>query len=399
MNGNRADIREAARRKRSGGATMITVLVAMVALIAASALAIDVGMIWTARTQVQNAADAGALAAGRHLIETDPASVTLSESQTAAIGQAGLNRAPTTSSVSVAAEDVVFGNWDPDTRTFDTAVDLTDPDAVTGVQVTARLDDANNRAVPAFMSRVLGRSEFTVSATATSYLGFAGSFGPGEVELPIAIDCCKLKGSDCSQDYCASIETPPNSCSLVEPQAEGENTVSCLEFYNTPDQNACWTEFSDSDAGISTASMLDIIEAGNRYAVDTSTSIFVDNGTKVPVIGEIQDRFQKIGKYESMEGPQDRYEPVHSPPVPDSWVVSLPVIECQSDTHCATGSPARMVGVVCFEIREISVTPDKIIRGRFLCPADDLWDECEGGLGKSGGLDFGIRADIPVLVR
>jgi hypothetical protein len=91
--------------------------------------------------------------------------------------------------------------------------------------------------------------------------------------------------------------------------------------------------------------------------------------------------------------------PVHTPPEPDSWVVSLPVIECQSDGHCAGGTAAQMVGVVCFELREVTVTPEKIIRGRFLCPGDPLWSECDGGIGRSGGLDFGIRADIPVLVR
>jgi hypothetical protein len=265
--------------------------------------------------------------------------------------------------------------------------------------VTARLDGSNNSTVPAVMSRVVGRQEFTVTATATSYLGFQGNAEPGEVELPIAIDCCKLKGSDCRQDYCTSIETPPNSCSLVEPQDEGANTVSCLEFYATADQNACWTEFSDHDPGVNTSSLIDVVRSGNTHEVDTSSTIFVDNGTKVPVIGEIQDRFMGTGGYVGNGKGVDRYEPVHSPPVPDSWVVSLPVIECQSGDHCAGGTAAKMVGVVCFELREITLTPDKIIRGRFLCPTDPLWKECDGGLGKTGGLDFGIRADIPVLVR
>jgi Flp pilus assembly protein TadG len=385
--------------RQSQGVAMIVVLVALVALFAVSALAVDVGMIWVARTQVQNAADAGALAAGRNLIDKDPVAVTLSESQAAAIGQAALNRAGPTTSVNVATADVVFGNYDLDSRTFDTSVDLTDPDVVTGVQVTARLDGVNNDKVPALLSRVLGRDSFTVTATATAYLGYRGSVGPGEVELPIAIDCCKLKGSDCRQDFCETIATPPNSCSLVEPQTEGGNTVSCLEFASTPEQNACWTEFSAHSPGVNTASLLDVVDSGNSYEVDSSSKIYVDNGTKVPVIGEILDRFKGTGGYVGNASGTDRYAPVHTPPEPDSWVVALPVIECQSGDHCAGGTPAQMVGVVCFELREITVTPDKIIRGRFLCPGDPLWSECDGGLGRSGGLDFGIRADIPVLVR
>ena len=58
-----------------------------------------------------------------------------------------------------------------------------------------------------------------------------------------------------------------------------------------------------------------------------------------------------------------------------------------------------MKGAVCVEIREVVVTPDKIIRARFLCPTDPLYDECDLGPTGSGGLNFGLRADIPVLVE
>ena len=175
--------------------------------------------------------------------------------------------------------------------------------------------------------------------------------------------------------------------------------MSCLEFHNTSDQNACWTEFDDSSPSISTADLRKIVEAGNEYEVDTSTHMYVDNGDKTPVIGEISDKFLGDGKYMGKAAGKDRYAPIHTPEQPDSWVVALPVVECQTDTHCAGGSPAQLVGVVCFELREVTVTPDKIIRGRFLCPTDPLFDECDLGPLDSGGLDFGLRADFPVLVR
>ncbi len=87
----------------------------------------------------------------------------------------------------------------------------------------------------------------------------------------------------------------------------------------------------------------------------------------------------------------------------DSWVVGLPVVECQDADHCAKGLPADVKGFVCLEIREIAVTPDKVIRVNFLCPDlhPDEYAQCKEGLGLStgGGDPFGIRADIPVLVR
>lgn len=382
------------------GSVMITVLVALVALIAAAALAVDGGLVLAARTQLQNAADASALSAARSMIDPSGPSVTLGDATAAAVAQGAQNFAASTAAISVLAGDVTYGSWDLAARTLDTGVDQTDPNLVNAVRVETRLDASTTGPLPAFLARVMNRNEFDVRADATAYLGYAGSFAPGVVELPIAIDCCKLSGPSCDQDYCSTIASnPPNSCALVDPQTSGANTVSCLEFANTSDQNACWTEFDGQDPSINTSDMLDIVQNGQVQEISTDEPIYIDNGTKVPVIGEINDRFLGQGGYVGAAEGTDRYTPIHSPPIPDSWVVGLPVIECQSSVHCATGSPMKVVGAVCFEVREITVTPDKIIRGRFICESDALFDECDLGLTRSGGQNFGIRADIPVLVQ
>jgi hypothetical protein len=75
------------------------------------------------------------------------------------------------------------------------------------------------------------------------------------------------------------------------------------------------------------------------------------------------------------------------------------VVECQTGIYCSNGSETEIVGFVCFEVREVETVPGKIIRGRFLCPTEPLFEaECDITTG-SGGDDFGIRADIPVLVQ
>ena len=51
--------------ERQRGVTTIVVVTALLALLACGALAIDVGLIWESRTQIQNASDASALAAAR----------------------------------------------------------------------------------------------------------------------------------------------------------------------------------------------------------------------------------------------------------------------------------------------------------------------------------------------
>ena len=53
---------EGAERSRLQGAAMLTVVVALMALLAAASLAVDVGLLLAARTQLQNAVDASAMA-------------------------------------------------------------------------------------------------------------------------------------------------------------------------------------------------------------------------------------------------------------------------------------------------------------------------------------------------
>jgi Flp pilus assembly protein TadG len=386
------------RRRRERGAAMLTALVALVALLAMASLAIDGGAMWTARSQMQNSVDSAALAAAANMIDVDAVATTLPAGRAAALARGGAHDAVSTDSISVQPADVIFGNWDMAARTFDPGVDQSDPYLVNSVDVTARLDDVDNDRVPAFLSRVIGRTGFTASASATAYLGFAGSVAPGYIELPVAIDCCKLKGPNCEQPYCPAAETnPPNPCALEDPQDEGATTVSCLEFHSTSEQNACWTAFDGDSASINTPNLTDIVNNGNPDDVSTSEPVYVDNGTKTPVIKDIKDRMMGDGAFAGDPHGEDRYLPKDG--VQDSWVVGLPVVECQTGINCAGGSPMDIVGFVCFEIREITVTPDKIIRGRFLCETDPLFEICDVGTTVTGGLDFGIRADIPVLVR
>jgi hypothetical protein len=376
---------------------MIVILVALTTLIAAAALAIDTGAIWSGRTQLQAATDAAALAAARNMIAKSPPSVTTAAAAAAAVDIASHNETISNDTVTIQPSNLTFGRWDLDARHLDTSVDLSVPEQVTGVEVTARLDGVDNQPVPAFLSRVLGFENFDVEARATAYLGFAGDVVPGEVDLPIVIDCCAISGPDCSSDFCDTIASPPNPCPLQQPQDEGATTVTCLEFHSTPEQNACWTEFDGEDPSINTSDLSDIVQDGNPQQIGAGDPIFLDNGDKTPVIRDIRDRFQGWGAFNGNPAGTDRYPPING--TMDSWVVGLPVVECQTDAHCAGGDTFEIVGFVCVEIREVNVTPEKIIRARFLCPTDPLFTECDLGTTGTGGDDFGYRADIPVLVR
>jgi hypothetical protein len=298
--------------------------------------------------------------------------------------------------------DLEIGSWDLPGRQFTPLPGENDPFRVNALRVRARLDaEGANGPVPAFLSRVLGRRSFDVRTEAVAYLGFAGSAPPGTIDLPIVIDCCKLRGADCNQDYCASTETPPNACSLeLNPQAhDTPDSVSCLEFHPTGEQNACWTEFGH-DSSVDTNEMTEIVESGVHFELAVGEEYYLDNGTKKPVIDAIDDRFRGQGEWAGGNGAGvDRYAPLDGEA--DSWVVRLPVVECQTGVHCATGTESAIVGLVCFEIREVHVTPDKEIRGRFLCAErnPELFEDCAMGGSRPGGPDYSVRADLPVLVR
>ncbi len=398
------NVRRGIRRlEDESGVGMVIVVVALVALLGLSALAIDVGMVWASRTQLQNAVDAAALAAAADMIDLNPDAVNIPNGEVAAISLAGLNKAVPTTSVVVDSAGIEFGLWDTDSRTLDTSVDLTDPDQVTGVQVTAQLDGTLNSPVPAVMARVLGINSFDVGAVATAYLGYAGSMGPGEMELPLATDCCALNGAECSSSYCPNGVAPkPNECPLDNPQGPdidaGNPTVSCIDFSPTQDQSGCWTVFSPSSPNVNANDLRDIVNFGfpQEISVDTMKT-YLDNGDKTPVIAAIYNKFQGEGVFEGNPYGYDRYTPFDG--VKDSWVTRIAVTECQDADHCAGGSPAKIKGFVCMEIREVHVTPEKIIKVKFLCPGNSLFQDYCAGPGGSGGENFGIRATIPLLVR
>ena len=76
----------------------------------------------------------------------------------------------------------------------------------------------------------------------------------------------------------------------------------------------------------------------------------------------------------------------------------MAIIECQNPGDgCAGGDPQHIVGFLCMDIREIIVTPDKLIKGDFLCSTDSRCNM--KGFGPGGTIAGTISADYPVLVN
>jgi hypothetical protein len=273
------------------------------------------------------------------------------------------------------------------TRTFTPLPGNTDPDVVRSVRVATRRDNTVNGPVGTILGRAMGVDSISVNTDAIAYWGFAGSGGPGVVDLPIAIDCCSVSGSragaTCSENYCQFIKNSvPNPCLL----STGE-TTSCLQFKSNTEQNACWSAFKTDSSSVSTPDMKDIITGGNPVEIGAEP-IYIDNGTKTPVVQDIKNRFDAEGI--DLSDPPDGTK--------DSWIITLPIIECQNPGDgCASGVPQYIKGFLCMDIREVIVTPDKIIKGDFICPTDPRCDI--SGFGPGGSIAGSISADYPVLVN
>jgi len=134
--------------KRERGSTIVFVALAMVVILGFSALAIDLGVVATARNQLQSAVDAAALAGASGLIVSE------NEAQERAIAFAGLN--------DCINEPVII-----------TAADVTFPNA-SQVRVEA------NHEIDLYFARVLGNNTADIFAEAVAELGTLS--GSGEVK-------------------------------------------------------------------------------------------------------------------------------------------------------------------------------------------------------------------------
>ncbi|MEM9351774.1 MAG: TadG family pilus assembly protein [Planctomycetota bacterium] len=139
--------REARNERR--GVIVILAAIMLVMVLSMVAFAVDIGFMMVIRTQLQVAADSGAMAAGNALyLEADEIKALARDYVTE--HSAGGRK------VTDGEADIEFGIWDVDTDTFTPSADVGN-----ALRVTARRTDA-----PFFFARVMGKQDFTMEAEA-----------------------------------------------------------------------------------------------------------------------------------------------------------------------------------------------------------------------------------------
>ena len=184
------------------GALLVWAAICLVVVISFLAFSLDYGYIVVTESELQNAADAGALSAVNALSDGRDAVVAAAEEWVAK------NTAAGEAVALVTEEDVELGYWDKDTATF-TVIPAGSPQVLNAVRVTCRRTSARENSLKLFFAPILGvdRADLTVSAIASAksrdymvVIDCSGSMTKQTDEDEVAADLLALGLSDGGDD-------------------------------------------------------------------------------------------------------------------------------------------------------------------------------------------------------
>jgi Flp pilus assembly protein TadG len=439
---NTKDYLPSSENQYESGAILIVITVLLMVFLAFTALAVDIGYLYVIRNELQNAADAGALAGARRLYVDDGSQIDPAANQVAsdtAIANFSMNIAVEVQDPLSNNGDVQRGHWSFATETF-TPNDSLAPVNLWGV-TTAELDAntdfinavrvlVRREAIPAksFFSNLLGYDSFAVGAEAIAYIGFVGGTDEDQVDLPIAI-CQESIQSGPDGGYDCATGRMLNSSGSTTTNTGG------------------WSNFSQEPC--ETASVPTVRPYTSCGPTDTPALKFdVGMGT----VGGVQDTiYRDVRDCWLVSAPSYLPDPSGDPIPNGFWNATLPVIECPGNNvgNCAVLVGAVNVNVVwikqsgadpnwldiplvmedwtCAHYGPTVTTDELTLEQRIECWQSftshfglHTWDDVEVGTlsssdilktiffapdcsfhdpqGLTGGKNFGILAEIPVLV-
>ena len=309
------------------GVTAIIVALTLFVFAGLAALAVDLGHLYVVSNELKNAADAGALAGARFLLDDDGNINTQANrlAYEAAIANASEKLPVEVNDYSSNTGDVQRGHWSFTTRTFtpnassDQAdlgnrsfldLDL-DTGLINAVRVVARRE---SNPAASYFARIFGYENFGLVRESVAYLGFAGSLGPFDVDLPIAI---------CEQSI---VQNGVYTCNVGRLISSG-NVVSNHE-------TGGWTDFNqvgDPCQGGTNADLVKdlIASGGNPKGLKLGRDMATNGGAIEAAFNKLYDKWKKETNCER------------------PWQVTLPVVECPNNNM---GTCQEMVGAVTVNI-------------------------------------------------
>ena len=323
------------RVKDQRGVAAVVVALLIVILIGVAALAVDIGHLLVVRNELQNAADAGALAGARFLYLPDDVGEYVNENANQIAYDAAIANRSEGSLVEALwaggnTGDVERGHWSFTTRTFipddndyyTHVWDLSpeelnaEPNFINAIRVRARRQVTP---VASFFARIFGYENFSASAEAVAYLGYAGTLGPEEVNQPMAI--CK-EGLSVDQVY---------SCT--------NGWMMSMGAYVAGEEAGGWTDFNqDNPNGTNPFTVTSLVsQRSNPDSIILGQPMGMNGGDIPSAFTSLRNLWMNI---------TDKERP---------WVLALRVIECPGNN---LGPSERVVGTVVVDIYWITGEDD-----------------------------------------
>ncbi len=295
---------------RQRGLSIVLMSIALLMLMAFAALAIDGGNLYVAKNELQNAADAGALAGARELYEDDGSAINTGADDIAVeVAVANYSQGE-----AVEVFSAQRGHWSFTTRTFTanpstdvvdlfgkTAAELDlDPNFINAVEVITQREATP---VEAFFGTVLGFDNYNSAARAVAYIGYAGTLLPEDLDQPIAL------------------------CQDALLNASGEYDCSVGRFIPANGDTGGWTNFQQNVDGAANANEIKelVCGDGNPETLHYGEPMQTTNG-------QVHTAFKAL--YDCWQEATDQTEP---------WNMTLPVIDCPDGS---VGPTNTLVGAV-----------------------------------------------------
>lgn len=342
----------------SRGAAAVMVALTLTVLLAMGAAAIDIGHALVARNELQNAADAAALAGARTLgiayegmTLAQMATYTLTGGDQAAIVAAAqttsaLNQAAAVN-VSVNAADVQVGLWNAATKTFTPTVNQP-----RSVRVVTHRDGSANGPISTFLGNVVGMPSVNVSAAATAELTAISSTPPGALDLPVAISELFFSQFGCG-----------DSIQLYPSNGTPQSCAGFTTFLQTPSNDNAMRNILNG--------MID----GTYQTPPTTAGVdqlqFTNGTLSNPTWNALRNLFLQ-------KSAETGY-----------WDALVPVYQ---GGDCSPSGAIPIVGYANVRITDVQGPPTHTVTGNVSCPL------FQGG-GAGGGPSFGVFTTLPGLVE
>ncbi len=355
------------------GAVLILVAAGLVMFLVFVALALDIGYALVVKNELQNVADAAALAGARYMGFTyegktyqEQADFTFTRAEIVAPTQAvSLDNKGGNLPINMLDADIEIGKWNSGSRTLYDIGNMNMPDAV---RVRARRDTTANGPISTFFARIFGVNTADVTSTATAALTGQGTAEEGGLPVPLGVSqvaagnppwCGKRIQMHPTKESCAgwhTFDSATHSASQLR---------QILQDYLPP-------EYRDKQFQSDATYVSPEVTAGQSQVNFTGG----DLGSDFPY-------FQALFDYMRTRDGDGH----------DEWWTTAIVIYKEEGGGCGnvTGN-TTIVGFATMIISEVDVPPSgKIIYGDILCGVVDT--------GRGGGGDYGTLGSIPGLVK